>query len=256
MKIFLSKEEVSMSKPFAIVVKKFNKEFRGYSQMEVDNHLQNAQKYIDELYSENMQLKEMSADAQVKLEQYQQMENTMQSTLFVAQETAEEIRVSAQKEKELVLAEAEKKARQAISEAEAEAARIESRMQSDLRKVREEYGRTELKIKEIIDKARNLLETELRLLNDKDFSQGPAVARETAEEAKIDASGEQEPEKETTAASLEPLPTGEPQPVERAIDPAKEESGEQAEIRRRMEEVLRQSEEIREQLKKKSKASQ
>ena len=169
-----------MSKPFVVVGKKFNKEFRGYSQMEVDNHLQNAQKYIDELYSENIQLKETSLDAQVKLEQYLQMEKTMQSTLFVAQETAEEIRVSAQKEKELAMAEAEKKARETISEAEAEAARIKSNMQADLRKEREEYERTELKIKKIIVKTRSLLETELRLLNDNEFSEEPAAAAETA----------------------------------------------------------------------------
>ena len=238
-----------MSKPFVVFGKKFNKEFRGFSQMEVDNHLQNAQKYIDELYSEKIQLKETSLDAQVKLEQYLQMEKTMQSTLFVAQETAEEIRVSAQKEKELAMAEAEKKARETISEAEAEAARIKSNMQADLRKAREEYERTELKIKKIIVKTRSLLETELRLLNDNEFSEEPAAAAETAEEAGINISSEQEPEKETAAKSLEPLPTAVFQPIEQA-------SNEQAEIRRRMEEVLRQSEEIREQLKKKSKVSQ
>ncbi|MDR2006640.1 MAG: DivIVA domain-containing protein [Acidaminococcales bacterium] len=247
-----------MSKPFVIVGKKFNKEFRGYSLIEVDNHLQNAQKYIDELYSENIRLKENAADAQSKLEQYQQMEKTMQSTLFVAQETAEEIRVSAQKEKELILEEAEKNARQVVSEAETEAARLKAQLQSDLQEAREEYRRVKLKTARIIEKTRNLLADGIKALNNSELNPETAetdATAETTEEIKPNISREETADQETAETQPESSPTQVPLLATQEIEPNKEESSEQAEIRRRMEEVLRQSEEIREQLKKKSKAT-
>ncbi|MDR3349693.1 MAG: DivIVA domain-containing protein [Acidaminococcales bacterium] len=247
-----------MSKPFVVVGKKFNKEFRGYSSAEVDNHLQNAQKYIDELYSENTRLTETAADAQSKLEQYQQMEKTMQSTLFVAQETAEEIKVSAQKEKELILDEARESARQTVSGAEAEAARLKARLQADLEEAREEHARVKLRTEQIIEKTRGLLEDGLKLLN------GNALAQETAEEsvakavlaeaADKEANGGQTAGQEAAVPGPETLPATDLAALPE-VEPSSEESGEQAEIRKRMEEVLRQSKEIKELLKKKSKVS-
>ena len=77
--------------------KTFSKGFRGYEVEEVDKFLKTLLKEYEYLYLDNLEQKETIERVSSKLEYYQQMEATMQSTLTVAQETADELKASSVK---------------------------------------------------------------------------------------------------------------------------------------------------------------
>lgn len=106
-----------MLTPLDIQNKEFKRSFRGYNEDEIDGFLDQVIKDYEQLYRENDELKESIERLNSKLENYQHMENTLHSTLVIAQETAEEVKLNAKKQSELVVKEAEIKAQKLIDEA-------------------------------------------------------------------------------------------------------------------------------------------
>ena len=91
-----------MLTPQDIKNKTFTKGFRGYEVEEVDKYLAELRKEYEYLFTDNMELKETIERVSSKLEYYQQMEATMQSTLAVAQETADEVKANSEKKAALL----------------------------------------------------------------------------------------------------------------------------------------------------------
>ena len=87
-----------MLNPEDLKKKTFTKGFRGYEVEEVDKFLAKLIKEYEYLYLDNLEQKETIERVSSKLEYYQQMEATMQSTLAVAQETADEVKKRQRKE--------------------------------------------------------------------------------------------------------------------------------------------------------------
>lgn len=83
--------------------KEFRKSTRGYNQSEVDSFLARVFKDYEELYSQNLDLQEELAEVKEKLNQYQLIEDTLQNTLVLAQQTAEEIKKNAEEEASLII---------------------------------------------------------------------------------------------------------------------------------------------------------
>ena len=104
--------------------KTFSKGFRGYEVEEVDRFLKTLIKEYEYLYLDNLEQKETIERVSSKLEYYQQMEATMQSTLAVAQETADELKASSEKKAALLEKETMVKCEQQLSEAKAAAQKI------------------------------------------------------------------------------------------------------------------------------------
>lgn len=106
-----------MLTPLEIQNKEFKRSFRGYNEDEIDGFLDQVVKDYEQLYQENVELKETIERLSSKLENYQHMENTLHSTLVIAQETAEEVKLNAKKASELVMKEAEIRAQRMVDEA-------------------------------------------------------------------------------------------------------------------------------------------
>ena len=111
--------------PVDIQNKVFRRSLRGYHPGEMDDFLDRVTKTLDGLLRENEALKEQVAEQGARVEQYRGIEDTLQHTLVIAQETADEVRANARKESQLMLA-----------EARAEADRIGERSEKDLRETR------------------------------------------------------------------------------------------------------------------------
>lgn len=77
--------------------KEFSRGFRGYDISEVDAFIEKLCKEYEYLCRDNLELRETVERVSSKLEYYQQMESTMQSTLTVAQETADEVKANSEK---------------------------------------------------------------------------------------------------------------------------------------------------------------
>jgi cell division initiation protein len=103
--------------PLDIQNKKFNKTFRGYDSADVDQFLIEVAKNYERLLQENMDLKENVERVTIKLEHYQHMEATLHSTLVIAQETAEEVKLNAKRECELMMKEMEVRGQRMLDDA-------------------------------------------------------------------------------------------------------------------------------------------
>lgn len=122
-----------MLTPLDIHNKEFKRSFRGYNEEEVDEFLDSVIKDYEQLYRENIELKENMDRLNSKLEHFQHMENTLHNTLIVAQETAEEVKLNAKRSTELMIKETEINAQKLIDEASNKVRRMASEYQ-DLRK--------------------------------------------------------------------------------------------------------------------------
>ncbi len=113
-----------MLTPEDIKNKTFARGFRGYETAEVDKFVSELCKEYEYLYLDNMELKETVERISSKLEYYQQMESTMQSTLAVAQETADEVKANSEKKAALLEHETQVKCEQMLAEAQAAAQKL------------------------------------------------------------------------------------------------------------------------------------
>ena len=113
-----------MLTPLDIHNKKFKKEFRGYDPADVDEFMAETAKSYEHLLQENMDLKENVERLTTKLEHYQHMETTLHSTLVIAQETAEEVKLNAKRECELMMKEMEVRGQRMLDDASTKVRRM------------------------------------------------------------------------------------------------------------------------------------
>lgn len=76
----------------------FSKSFRGYREEEVKEFIQQVAHDYETLYAENSQLKENIQKQLFELDKYRKIEGTMNNSLILAQQTAEELKVNARLE--------------------------------------------------------------------------------------------------------------------------------------------------------------
>ena len=96
-----------MLTPLDLNGKTFSKSFRGYDTDEVNQFFLQISKEYERLYQDNVELKDSVERVSAKLEYYQRMESTMQSTLVVAQEAADEVKKNSQQKAEVLTKETE-----------------------------------------------------------------------------------------------------------------------------------------------------
>ena len=93
-----------MLTPIDIQNQDFAVKFRGYDADEVDDFLDLLGSDYEKLYKENMDCKDRITKLEENLNQYKSIENTLQSTLLVAQSTGEQVQKNAE-EKHLLTSE-------------------------------------------------------------------------------------------------------------------------------------------------------
>jgi len=106
-----------MITPLDIQNKEFKKNILGYKTKEVDAYLDAINENYERLYKENIELKDKIGILTDQIRQYNNLEETLKSTLVVAQSTADEVTSSARRKAELIIEDAEIQARNKINEA-------------------------------------------------------------------------------------------------------------------------------------------
>ncbi|ACD52693.1 DivIVA domain-containing protein [Clostridium botulinum] len=146
--------------PMDITNKEFKKGLRGYNVEEVDEFLDEIVENYEELYKENSNLKEKLTNMQEKVDHYSQIETTIQNTLVLAQNAAEQAKSSAQKEAELVLKNANETAQKVLDKSH-----------NDVIGINDEYERVKQEFIKFRAKYRNFMNTQLETFDDleKDF---------------------------------------------------------------------------------------
>lgn len=145
-----------MITPLDIENKEFKKKLRGYSPKDVDVFFEEIVEDYEKLYKENIELKDKVNMLADQIRQYNTLEETLKSTLIVAQSTADEVTTSARK-----------KAENIIDDAEANSRDLKYKAREDVKDIKEEY---EILKKEIfIFKTRFKSFIEAQLLSLEDF---------------------------------------------------------------------------------------
>ena len=156
-----------MITPLDIENKKFYKQMvNGYNVEEVDEFLDEVMVAYEKLYKENIELKKNAEELHNDVGQYKNIESTLQSTLVIAQKTADEVKETAEKQAKQVIDEANSKAEQIVREAELAAK--EKTADIDNQIIAREKELVELKKKFEVYKAKmeSLLISQLELIKD------------------------------------------------------------------------------------------
>ena len=106
-----------MLTPLDIENKRFGKQMmNGYNVNEVDDFLDELTLEYGRLYKENAELKEKREELDSDVGKYKNIESTLQSTLIMAQKTADEITEVAKKQAEQIIKDAEFTAKGSVDE--------------------------------------------------------------------------------------------------------------------------------------------
>lgn len=105
-----------MLTPLDIENKRFSKQMmNGYSCGEVDDFLDELTLDYEKLYKENSEIKDKLEESISNLEKYKSIESTLQSTLLMAQSTAEDIKKVARQEAEQIKKNAETESKETLN---------------------------------------------------------------------------------------------------------------------------------------------
>lgn len=144
--------------PIDIHNKEFTSKFRGYDEDEVNEFLEQIMKDFENLLEENKTLKSSLKQSSEQVSHFNSIEQTLQKSILIAQEAAEDVRRNSMKESKLIVKEAEKNADRIVNEALARARRISVEIE-DLKKQSKVF-RTRFKM---------LIEAQLDLIQSDDW---------------------------------------------------------------------------------------
>lgn len=144
--------------PLDIHKKEFGRSFRGYDEDEVNDFLNQIIKDYELLIREKREIEEKLASQTERLTYFSNIEDTLNKSIIIAQETAEEVKRNALKESKLLIREAEKNADRIVEEALSKARRIA--VETEELKKQSKVFRTRFKM---------LMEAQLDLLGGEDW---------------------------------------------------------------------------------------
>ncbi|MGM9986592.1 MAG: DivIVA domain-containing protein [Bacillaceae bacterium] len=144
--------------PLDIHNKEFSRGFRGYDEDEVNEFLDQVIKDYELIIREKKELEEKVSNMQERLSHYSNIEDTLNKSILVAQEAAEEVKSNANKEAKLIIREAEKNADRIVNEALSKSRKVAMEIE-ELKKQSKVY-RTRLRM---------LIEAQLEMLENDDW---------------------------------------------------------------------------------------
>lgn len=144
--------------PLDIHNKEFSRGFRGYDEDEVNEFLDQVIKDYELVIREKKEIEEKVENLNEKLTHFSNIEETLNKSIIVAQETAGEVTRNAEKESKLIVKEAEKNADRIVNEA-----------LSKSRKIALEIEELKKQSKVFRNRFRMLIQAQLDLLDTEDW---------------------------------------------------------------------------------------
>ncbi len=94
-------------KPIDITNKSFNSKFKGYDKDEVDDFLDQIALDVEKLVSENREYEKKAKQAEEKLSYFNELKDSLNQSIIVAQDTADKLKENATKESDLAIQQAQ-----------------------------------------------------------------------------------------------------------------------------------------------------
>src|SRR5919206_5212362 len=126
-------------RPVDIRRKEFKSGLRGYDANQVDDFLDAVADEFERIFAENQRLMEEMTTLRGRLEQFEQLEESIQSALVQAEQAARDLRQNANKEAELIVREAKGRAHQILADSSGRVERVQESYEV-LRKAKQEFG--------------------------------------------------------------------------------------------------------------------
>lgn len=164
-----------------ITNKIFKKSMRGYNCEEVDEFLDKISENYEELYKENSSLSERVITLEDRLNHYDKMEETIQNTLLLAQNAAEQAKETAQKEADLI-----------IKNANDSAKRVIEKSQEDVMKINDEFQYTKQEFNKFRNRYKTFMKTQMDMFYEmekefmKNYNLGTGVEERFVPEKEIE----------------------------------------------------------------------
>lgn len=158
--------------------KEFKKSIRGYDASEVDDFLDKIAEDYEAMYKENTSLKDKLEAFEDRINHYSRLESTIQSTLIMAQNAAEQTRSASHKEAELIIKTANETAQKIVDKAN-----------NDIIDISSDYDTIKKEFAQFRSKYKNFINTQVELFNNlenefvKQYNLGRAVDEEAILEA-------------------------------------------------------------------------
>ena len=161
-------------KPMDITNKEFKRAMRGYNLEEVDDFLDEIAEDYEELFKNNAKLEVKLEAAAEQIKHYSDIETTIQNTLLLAQNAADQVKETAQKEADLIMKNANEAAKKIIDRANNDVISITD----EYEKIRQDYIKFKVKF-------RNFMQTQLETFEDleKELSKSYSIATPVEEKA-------------------------------------------------------------------------
>ncbi|MDY6011772.1 DivIVA domain-containing protein [Clostridium sp.] len=162
--------------PMDINNKEFKRGLRGYNPDEVDEFLDEVVDNYEELYKENGKLKEKLEVLEEQVSHYAKIEGTIQNTLVLAQNAADQAKEASQKEAEVI-----------IKNANETAQRIVDKAHNDVIQINSEFDRVKQEFIKFRAKFRNFINAQLETFDDleKDVTKNYSISTPIDEEIGI-----------------------------------------------------------------------
>ena len=159
-----------MLSPLDIHNKEFSRGFMGYNEDEVNEFLDQIIKDYEITIREKKDLESKIEELNEKVSHFINIEDTLNKSIVIAQETAEELKANARKESKLIIKEAEKNADRIINDALGQSRKISMEMEELKRQAK--VFRTRLKM---------LIEAQLDMINNEDWEEFLKLAEDESE---------------------------------------------------------------------------
>lgn len=154
--------------------------FRGYNQNDVEDFLERVADDYEAVFKENSSLKEKISILNERIEHYTQIENSIQNTLVLAQNAAEQAKLSAQKEAELIVRTANESAQKILDKANDDVVKV----YEDFEKVKHEFSIYRMKYRNFMS-TQNDMFTSLEGEFAKKYELGDAAPQEVSEKQAV-----------------------------------------------------------------------
>lgn len=145
-------------------MEKFNRTLRGYDPDEVNKFLDKVINQVEEMVNENNkclekleQLEQENEVLKTKLEHFENVEGTLNRAIMMAQKTTDQMKVNAHKEADMIIEEAKKNANRIVNESLIRAEKTEN-----------EANNLTKNIYIFKKRLRNIIESQLEMVNDID----------------------------------------------------------------------------------------
>jgi len=163
--------------PMDINNKEFKKGVMGYKVDEVDEFLDEVVENYEELYKDNALLKEKLTALNEQLEHYTKIETTIQNTLVLAQNAADQAKNSSEKEAEMLIKNANETAQKILDKAH-----------NDVVQINAEYEKTKQEFVKFRTTFRNFMNTQMETFDnlEKDVNKNYSITTPIEEEDEVE----------------------------------------------------------------------